>query len=154
MELMLNVKEKTGDTNSSDNDTSAPKRATSNILSPGLTSALARTKISSRNATFVLSEVASSLGHDVSTLNSNRNPSQRARASNRITKSNSRNSSLTVHLDGKLLEGSTCLTWCETCWSFSSSYLRFRSWTVTGHSKTILRDRLSPRSRPVFERVE
>ena len=55
MELMLNVKEKTGDTNSSDNEASAPKRATSNILSPGLTSALARTKISSRNATYIRS---------------------------------------------------------------------------------------------------
>src|SRR5688572_23077980 len=104
MELMLNVNEKTCDTNTSDNEASAPKRARSNILSPGLTSALDRTKISSRNATFVLSEVASSLGHDVNTLNNNRNPSQRARASSRTTKSNSRIVPLTVHWDGKLEE--------------------------------------------------
>ena len=55
---------KTCGTNTSKIEATAPKRARINILSPGLTSALDRTKISSRNATFVLSEVASSLDCD------------------------------------------------------------------------------------------
>ena len=42
-------------------EVTAPKRARINILSPSLTSALDRTKVSSRSATFILSEVASSL---------------------------------------------------------------------------------------------
>jgi len=95
---MLNVKEKTGDTSTSDNEASARRLAISNILSPGLMSGLDRTKISSKNATFVLSEVASSLGHDVNTLNSHRNPSQQARTSNRTTKSNSHNGSFNSSL--------------------------------------------------------
>ena len=101
------------DTNTSKIEATAPKRARINILSPGLTSALDRTKISSRNATFVLSEVASSLGCDVKTLNINQNSIQRARASNITTKSNSLQSEfsalvpLTVHWDGKFLEDLT-----------------------------------------------
>lgn len=97
----------------SENEASGSKRALINILSPGLTSALDRTKISSRNATFILSEVASSLGHDINTLNINRNSIQRARASNRATKSSILRSEfsalvpLTVHWDGKLLEDLT-----------------------------------------------
>lgn len=96
-----------------DEVSAACKRARINILSPGLSSALDRTKISSRNATFVLSEVASSLGHYVNTLNINRNSIQRARASNRATRSTNLRSEfsalvpLTFHWDGKLMEDLT-----------------------------------------------
>ncbi len=65
--------------------TPAPKRARINIMSPGLASALDRTNISSRNATFVLTEVAASLGHDASDFNINRNSIHRARAVHRAT---------------------------------------------------------------------
>ena len=90
-----------------------PRRAKINIMSPGLTSALDRTKISSRNATYVLSEVASSLGHDVNTLNINRNSIQRSRTSHRATQAEnlrlefSSSVPLTVHWDGKLMEDLT-----------------------------------------------
>ena len=86
------------------------KRDRINVLSPGLTTVLDRTKVSSRNATFILSEVASSLGYDVNTLNINRNSIQRARASHRAARSNSLRSEfsstvpVTVHWDGKLME--------------------------------------------------
>lgn len=97
------------------NDTtpSAPKRARINVLSPGLVAALDRTRMSSRNATFVLSEMASSLGHDVSDVNINRNSIHRARAAFRATKSADLRSEfqaslpLTVHWDGKLMEDLT-----------------------------------------------
>ena len=67
-----------GDTDSGEESSeitarTARKKAKINIMSPGLTSTLDRTKVSSRNATFILSEVASSLGHDVNTLNISRN---------------------------------------------------------------------------------
>ena len=58
-------------------DESVPKRARINVLSPGVITALARTNLSSRNATHVLSEMASSLGQDVSKVNINRNSIQR-----------------------------------------------------------------------------
>jgi len=68
-------------------DGSAAKHAKIKILSPRLISALDRTKFSSRNATFVLSEVAPSLGHDVSTLNINSKSIDRARASHKANRS-------------------------------------------------------------------
>ena len=46
---------------------------------------MAEPKLSSRNATFVLSEVASSLGHDVITLNINKNSNHHPTASQRAT---------------------------------------------------------------------
>jgi hypothetical protein len=83
-------------------------------MSPALALALDRTKISSRNATFVLGEVASSLGHDVQSLNINRNSILRARVvRHRATVSNylkaefSASVQLTVHWDGKLMEDLT-----------------------------------------------
>ena len=70
---------------SADNDEEAEgsftKRARINVLSPGLVTALDRTKVSSRNATYVLSEMAHSLGQDVKQLNINRNSIHRARES-------------------------------------------------------------------------
>ena len=59
---------------------------------------------------------------------------------------------LTVHWDG---QRKVTGTFANT-WSSSNSYLRCRSWTDTGHSKTILRNRLSQSicSHLVFERVE
>ena len=92
---------------------SVTKRAKVNIMSPGLASALDRTRISSRSATFVISEVASSLGHDVNSLKINRNSIHRARASHRATTSRNLRSEfsasvpLTVHWDGKLMEDLT-----------------------------------------------
>ena len=93
--------------------TPAQKRARINVISPGLASALDRTNISSRKATFVISEVASSLGYDVNSLNINRNSIHRARAKNRtIVASNLKaefasSVPLTVHWDGKLMEDLT-----------------------------------------------
>ena len=95
---------------------SQKKRARINIVSPGLASALDRTKMTSRNATFVLSDVAISLGHDVSSLNINRNSIQRERTRHRATKASqllsefSTSVPLTVHWDGKLMEDLTFKT--------------------------------------------
>jgi hypothetical protein len=89
------------------------KRARMNIVSRGLASALDRTNISSRNATFVLTEVASSLGHDVTALSINRSTIHRARAAHRATMTSELKSEfktalpLTVHWDGKLMEDLT-----------------------------------------------
>ena len=90
-----------------------PKRARLNIMSPRLSCALDRTMISSRNATFILSEVASSLGHDVTDLNINRSTVRRARANHRATASRNLRSEftedviLTAYWDGKLMEDLT-----------------------------------------------
>src|SRR6218665_3683364 len=48
------------------------KRAKTNIFTPSLTAALDRTKLSVRNATYVLAAAAHSLGHNVKVLNINR----------------------------------------------------------------------------------
>ena len=45
-------------------DESVPERTRINVLSPGLVTALDRTKLSSRSVTYVLSEMASSLGQE------------------------------------------------------------------------------------------
>src|SRR5688572_23180242 len=50
-------------------DGPSPKRERLNIMSRRLSSALDRTNVSSRNATFIVSEVASSLRLDVTDLN-------------------------------------------------------------------------------------
>ena len=84
-----------------------------NIVSRGLASALDRTNISSRNATFVLTEVASSLGHDVTALSINRSTIHRAKSAHRATMASKLKSELktalplTVHWDGKLMEDLT-----------------------------------------------
>ena len=85
------------------------RRATKNVVTPELAAALDRTKTSSRKATYILSEMASSLGHDVSTLNINRSSIHRARTVHRANTSQSIKSDfhttmpLTVHWDGKLM---------------------------------------------------
>jgi hypothetical protein len=84
-----------------------------NIMTPGVAAALDRTQTTSRNVTFLLSEGASSLGHDVGSLNISRNSIQRARATHRSTILNNIRSEfsavvpLTVHWDGKLMEDLT-----------------------------------------------
>jgi hypothetical protein len=89
------------------------KRATKNVVTPGLAAALDRTQTSSRNATYVLSELASGLGHDVSDLNINRTSIQRARSTHRANAAHVIKSEfdasvpLTVHWDGKLMEDLT-----------------------------------------------
>ena len=93
--------------------TPVAKRAKINIISPGLASALDRTNTSSRKATYLISEVAASLGHDVGSLNINKNSIHRARASHRATKAAmlkaefSASVPLTAHWDGKLMEDLT-----------------------------------------------
>lgn len=82
-------------------------------MSQRLSSALDRTNVSSRNATFIVSEVASSLGHDVNDLNINRSTIHRARAKHRAATSSNLKSEftatvpLTAHWDGKLMEDLT-----------------------------------------------
>lgn len=95
--------------------TYTPKRARINIMSPGVAAALDRTRLSSRNAAYVLSEVTSSLGlgHDISDFNINRNSIHRARASHRASMASNLRSEfapsvpLTVHWDGKLMQDLT-----------------------------------------------
>ncbi len=91
----------------------ALKRAKMKIMSAGLASVLDRTKISSRKATLIISEVASSLCHDVNSLNINRSSIHWARANFRAATASklrfefSVSSPLTVHWDGKLMENLT-----------------------------------------------
>lgn len=59
------------------------RRATVNIITPGLAAALDRTGISFRKATFVSAEAAKSLGHDVADINVNRMPIHRQRKQHR-----------------------------------------------------------------------
>lgn len=85
------------------------KRAKKNIMTPGLMATLDRTKLSSRQAAFVLAETAKSLGHDISELNVNRMSIHRHRQKNRAKfvseyKQNFHCSGpITVHWDGKLM---------------------------------------------------
>ena len=86
------------------------KRARVNVLSPGLTAALDKIRMTSRNATYVLNEMATSFGHDVATININKNSIQRARSKYRHTRTDKIRSEftasipLTLHWDGKLIE--------------------------------------------------
>src|SRR6218665_1663415 len=90
------------------------KRAKTNIFTTILTAALNRTKLSDRNATYVLA-AAHSLSHNVKDLNINRSSvhQERERYREEIGK-NLKNqfkatpiSSLVVHWDGKLLQDLT-----------------------------------------------
>ena len=89
------------------------KRATKNVITPELTAALDRTKTSSRNATYVLREMATSLGHKISDININRNSISRARVMHRSKAAKNlklefdATVSLTVHWDGNLMEDIT-----------------------------------------------
>ena len=58
---------------------SACKKAKTKILTPRLLAALDRTKTTSRNATYVLTETATSLGHDADSMNISRNSVHPAR---------------------------------------------------------------------------
>ena len=92
---------------------SACKKAKIKILTPGLLAALDRTKTTSRNATYVLTETATSLGHDADSLNISRSSVHRARKKFRESVLESLRSEfcaavpLTVHWDGKLMEDVT-----------------------------------------------
>jgi len=59
------------------------RRATKNIITPGLAAALDRTGISSRRATFVLTEAAKSLGHQTEDIAINRMSIHRQRKQHR-----------------------------------------------------------------------
>ncbi|KAK0068717.1 hypothetical protein Bpfe_001680 [Biomphalaria pfeifferi] len=86
-----------------------PKKAKTD----GLMAALDRTQTSSRNAVYVLYETASSLGHNVDSLNISRNSIHRARCKARTIAASHLKSEflsvnhLTVLWDGKLLEDLT-----------------------------------------------
>lgn len=62
---------------------SHPKRARTNMISPGLAAALDRTKVSSRSATFILTEAARSFGHNVAEFNINHMSIHRRREEHR-----------------------------------------------------------------------
>ena len=74
-------------------------------MTPELMAALDRTQTSSRNAVYLLSETAASLGHDGDSLNISRNSIQRARSKSRVltTTEFSAVIPLTMHWDGKVM---------------------------------------------------
>ena len=92
----------------SSNTPSAPKRScrAKKIITPELTAALDRTKLSDRSAVHILSAAASALGHNPSDLAINRSSIRRSRRTQRkeiaedLQRSNEISSSLTVHWDG------------------------------------------------------
>jgi len=88
------------------------KQRPTNIISPELASALDRTNVSDRNATYLLAATAQSLGHDVAEFAINRTSIRRARIASRsqIAERVKLEFSqrdvpvpLTVHWDGKIL---------------------------------------------------
>lgn len=89
------------------------KRGKVSFITPELVSALDRSKISSRNSTFVLAAAADSLGHDSADLILNRESIRRARVRNREQIAKEIRSSfqpdviLMVHWDGKMLPALT-----------------------------------------------
>ena len=86
------------------------KRARKDIVSPGLASALDRTKVSDRKAAFVISEAVKSVGLDTTEYNINRSSISRGRQKNRrqfaevIKRDFHVDTPLVVHWDGKLME--------------------------------------------------
>jgi hypothetical protein len=97
-----------------------PKRiktvGSTNIIRPAVASALDRTKVSDRNATFIVAAVAKSLGHDPSELVLNKESVRNARRQNRTSTARMVKESfcldgppgpLTVHWDGKILPALT-----------------------------------------------
>ncbi len=103
---------------SSDNDSgnaaykppkNVKRKRPSNIIGPELASALDRTKISDRNATYVLAAAAESLGHSLEDITLNKESIRTARRRHRETVANEIRVSfapqvpLTVHWDGKML---------------------------------------------------
>ena len=86
------------------------KRARIDIVSPGLASALDRTKVSDRKAAFVISEIVKSIGLDATEYNINRSSISRGRQRNRtkfakvIKQDFHLDTPLVVHWNGKLME--------------------------------------------------
>ena len=80
-----------------------------NAVSEGLAAALDRTKLSDRNATYIITAAAQSVGHNLSAIALYRESIRRARhelseiAASEIQASFYPNCSLTVHWDGKRL---------------------------------------------------
>lgn len=82
-----------------------------NIISPQLASALDRTNVSDRDATYLLAATAQSLGHDIGNFNISRASIRRVRIANRTMAVqrlkeqfiSHESHQLTVHWDGKLL---------------------------------------------------
>jgi len=89
------------------------KRARTNIVTPQLTAALDRAKVSDRNAAIILTEAASIFNCDVRNVNINRSSIRRKRKECRshlaasIKNEFSVDSQLVVHWDGKLLQDLT-----------------------------------------------
>lgn len=85
------------------------KRARKNILNPDLAAAMDRTKVSDRNATFLLTAAAESLGHNADDLTINRSSIRRSRQKLRQEQATNLKDEfeskgpLVVHWDGKLL---------------------------------------------------
>lgn len=91
---------------------STKKQRPTNIISPELASALDRTNVSDRDATYLLAAAAQSLGHDIGDFAINRTSIRRARIANRSETADRVKLEfslrdvqvpLTVHWDGKIL---------------------------------------------------
>lgn len=84
-----------------------------NIVSPGLAAALDRSKVSDRNAVYIIAAAAESLGHSTAALAINKESVRRSRRKHReaaakeIHASFHPNCPLTVHWDGKMLPALT-----------------------------------------------
>jgi hypothetical protein len=92
----------------------AKRARVANIVTPRLAAALDRTKTSSRCATFILAEAASSLGHNIEDLNINYSSIHRKRIEYRTQahatpklKDELQDVPLIVHWDGKLMKDIT-----------------------------------------------
>src|SRR6218665_2687194 len=99
---------------------SQPKRSRpTNFVSPGLAAALDRTKVSDRNAAYIISAAAESLGHSSSALAINKETIRRSsrnhreRAAKEIRATFDPSCPLTVHWDGKMLPA--CFSIKDTC---------------------------------------
>src|ERR1043165_8053263 len=85
------------------------KRVLKKVLSPDLSAALDRTKVSDRKATFVIAEAAKSLGHNISEFTLSRSSIRRKRQEHReerlimLKEVFIKHAPLVVHWDGKLL---------------------------------------------------
>lgn len=89
---------------------SQPKRSRpTNFVSPGLAAASDRTKVSDRNAAYIVAAAAESLGHSSSALAINKEAIRRNRRNHRESEAKEIRATfgpscpLTVHWDGKML---------------------------------------------------
>jgi len=108
---------------------SQPKRSRpTNFVSPGLAAALDRTKVSDRNAAYIIAAAAESLGHSSSALAINKETIRRSRRNHReraakeIRATFDPSCPLTVHWDGKMLPA--CFSIKETSRSSCRSGIR------------------------------